>query len=246
MNLQEQCDQITEIEKKIAAAYSTNLIKTPIHLCLGEEAVCVAVCSHLTREDLLFAYYRSHGWYIAKGGNIEKLWDELYGKETGCSGGVGGSMHFIDLDVGFHGTTAIVGAQLPHAVGAALAMKLQGKDHIVVCAFGDGASEQGVFMESLMFAVVHHLRVLFVCVNDGLATNIPIAVRQPYIAGPAERAQSMGILSMIMDAQKNNPNILDEIGDVIQSIRNYSRPYFIEFQVKRTCDHVGPNYVDHL
>ena len=239
MNLHLIADSIREVELRISQEYSKQEMKTPIHLCLGQEAIPVAVCSLLKPTDTLFAYYRSHGWYLAKGGNLNRMIAELYGKQSGCSGGTGGSMHLIDLSVNFQGTTAIVGGHIPHAVGFARANQMQGKDDLVVCAFGDGATEQGVFTESLMVAAKDKLKVLFICVNDGMAVEIPIKQRQR-MSRVVQRASALGLVSYMVDGRHNNPENLQV---AIQSIiAEYQYPIFIEILAKRDCDHVGPRH----
>lgn len=242
MTPEQKVARIAAVEHRIAREYKNNQIKTPIHLCIGQEATCVAVCEPLTSTDLLFAYYRSHGWYLAKGGNLNRMIAELYGKPSGCSGGTGGSMHLIDESVGFQGTTAIVGSQISHAVGAALALQLQENEKdIVVCVFGDGASEQGVFMESLMFAALRRLKVLFVCMNDHLATNVPVYERQPRLSGPAVRAQAFGVDSLIIDATSNvYSDISRKVEKIIDNVRELKKPYLLEMTISRQCEHVGP------
>lgn len=238
--LDQQADFIRQVELRIAKEYNTGKMRTPIHLCLGQEKICVAVCAALKPTDALFAYYRSHGWYLAKGGDLNKLIAELYGKSNGCSTGIGGSMHLIDLEVGFQGSTAIVGAQLPHAVGYSLAAKLKGEDTLTVCVFGDGASEQGVFMESLMFAALHKLKILFICMNDGLAVNVPLKSRQERNNITA-RAASFGIISSSFEGAWDLMSLHQRVQNIINCIRNNEGPELIEFQYERLCDHVGPN-----
>lgn len=244
-SLQLQVERIRAVEQRISAEYSTGEIKTPIHLCLGQEAIAVALCSFLKREDHLFAYYRSHGWYLAKGGNLNALIAELYGRTTGCSKGFGGSMHVIDESVNFHGTTAIVGAQLPHAVGAAFALKMKFGDApppLVVCVFGDGATEQGVFMESLCFAELHRLKILFVCMNDELATRYPLHKRQN--TKPIHRAQSFIEDCRIFNSTSGSffdaPNLRERLENIFLTFEWKSKPTYIEFIYTRDNDHVGP------
>src|SRR5688572_16710427 len=140
------------VEERIAAVYPQQEIRSPTHLYIGQEGVAAGVCGALTRDDALVASYRSHGWYLAKGGNLQSLVDELYGRATGCSGGWGGSMHLIDVAAGVMGTSAIVAGGISHAVGIALADRMLGRSSVAVVAFGDGAVEEGVFHECLNFA----------------------------------------------------------------------------------------------
>ena len=143
---------VRKVELKIEELYHLDEMKTPVHLCLGQEAVSAGVCANLRKEDYVFSNHRSHGHYLAKGGNLKSMIAEFYCKETGCSKGRGGSMHIIDTSVGHHGSSSIVGGSIPHAVGAALAFKMQKKDLVAVSFFGDAASEEGVFFESMNLA----------------------------------------------------------------------------------------------
>lgn len=238
----DQVKDIKYIEQCIANQYKYNEIKTPIHLCIGQEHIPVAVCSALTDQDILIAYYRSHGWYLAKGGDIHRFTDELMGLETGCSGGKGGSMHLIDMSVNFYGTTAIVGGQFSHAVGAALALNLKEvTERIVVCAFGDGATEQGVFMEALMFSQLHRLPILWLCVNDRMASQTPIEIRQYAFAPPYLRAEACGVLSQVIQNKSIKLDVLiPEVNKSVQSVRSHRGPLFLEIASERLCDHVGP------
>src|SRR3989338_269953 len=190
--------KIRMVEEAIALHYPKGEMRTPIHLCTGQEANPAGVCAALTDEDIVYAYYRSHGWYIAKGGDLYKMMAELFGKATGCSGGYGGSMHLIDLEKGFAGTTALVAAAQPHAVGAAFTFKYRKQSRVAVSSFGDGATEEGVFQESLMFAALRKLPVIFICENNGLATNTWIKHRQPSVP-IYKRAEGFGVHATLVD-----------------------------------------------
>ena len=169
---------LRRVEERIIANYPNREMRSPPHLYMGHEAVAVGVCAALKKDDLVFPYYRSHGWYLAKGGNLNEMMAELFGREGGCSKGWGGSMHLIDLKAGVTGTSAIVAGTLSHAAGAAFARRYQGKDSVCVVSFGDGAIEEGVFHETLNFASLRKLPVLFVCENNLYATNTHISQRQ--------------------------------------------------------------------
>lgn len=152
-------------------------LKCSVHLCLGQEAVPEALHAVLRPQDWLFSTHRSHGHYLAKGGSEERLWDEILGLESGVNGGYSGSQSFCDPAVNFH-STAVVGGLIGATTGAALALKLRGEDAVVVCCLGDAATEQGVFWESLNFAVLHRLPLLYVCENNGLSVHAPLRLRQ--------------------------------------------------------------------
>ena len=132
---------IRQIEEKIVELYPSDLIQSPLHLSIGQESLAVGVCANLSSDDQLFTTYRSHAYYLAKGGNLNTFMAELMGRKTGCCKGKGGSMHLADANVNFMGTSAIVASTLPHAVGAAYANLIQNKPNLVVCVFGDGAAD---------------------------------------------------------------------------------------------------------
>jgi pyruvate dehydrogenase E1 component alpha subunit len=165
-------------EERIVQEYPKYEMRSPPHMYIGQEAVAVGVCAALRRDDSLFPYYRSHGWYLAKGGNLRAMMAELHGRETGCSAGWGGSMHLIDLSAGIQGTSAVVAGSMSHAVGAALAFRAKKSDAVALVCFGDGAAEEGVFHESLNLAALRKLPVIFVCENNLYATCTHIQDRQ--------------------------------------------------------------------
>src|SRR3989338_5476466 len=190
--------KIRMVEEAIALRYPKGEMRTPVHLCTGQEENPTGVCVALSDEDIVYAYYRSHGWYLAKGGDLFKMIAELFGKATGCSNGYGGSMHLIDIKKGFAGTTALVAAAQAHAVGAAFTFKSRKQNHVAVSSFGDGATEEGIFQESLMFAALRKLPVIFICENNGLATNTLIKYRQPS-APIYKRAEGFGVHATLVD-----------------------------------------------
>lgn len=162
---------IRKVEYSIENEYKNDEMKTPIHLSIGQEAVAAGVCSNLRREDYAFGTHRSHALYMAKGGDIKRMIAELYLRKTGCSSGRGGSMHLLAPEVGILGTTAIVGGNLPLGTGTALASKLQKNDRVTAVFFGDGAADEGTFHESLNFAALKKLPVIYICENNAYAIN---------------------------------------------------------------------------
>ncbi len=231
--------KIRLVEEVIAREYPQREMRSPTHLYIGQEAIAAGVCQYLKREDYLYAYYRSHGWYLAKGGTISGLIHELFGKAEGCSRGFGGSMHLIDLAVGFQGTSAIVASSIPHAVGAAFTSRYRGDNRVTVSAFGDGASEEGLFQESLMFAALRKLPVVFICENNGLATNTYQEERQPPIA-IFERAKGCGVISYQVDG--NDTLAVSEVArTAIEQARAGGGPSLIECLTYRLLEHCGPN-----
>jgi TPP-dependent pyruvate/acetoin dehydrogenase alpha subunit len=229
---------IRRAEEEIARIYPTDKIKSPVHLSIGQEAVAVGVCDPLRPDDVVSGTYRSHAAYIAKGGNLRAMFAELYGKDTGCARGKGGSMHIVDMDHYILGTSAVVGTTVPIAVGYSLALKREAKERVVVAFFGDGAAEEGVLYESLNFAALHKLPVLFVCENNGYAIHMPIAKRW---AAPrlVERVETYGIPThQISDS--NVLTIREIAANAYASIRGGSGPVFVECRTYRWKEHVGP------
>src|SRR5438552_7533666 len=170
--------RIRRVEEEVARAYPTDRIKSPVHLSIGQEAVSVGVCEALRPDDIVFGTYRGHALYLAKGGDLKAMVAELFGKATGCTRGKGGSMHLIDPEAGVMGMSAVVGTTIANAAGYAYALKLRRSGAIVASFFGDGATEEGVFAETLNFAVLKRLPVLFVCENNGYAIHTHQSRRQ--------------------------------------------------------------------
>lgn len=236
--------RIRRVEEEVARVYASDKIKSPVHLSIGQEAVSVGVCDALRSDDVVFGTYRGHALYLAKGGDMCAMVAELYGKVTGCTRGKGGSMHLIDTECGVMGTSAVVGTTIANAAGYAYALKLKQSDAVVACFFGDGATEEGVFAETLNFAVLKQLPVLFVCENNGYAIHTSQAKRQglPDICGraraygmPAERLDGNDILGLRRKA-----------ADAIARLRDGEGPQFIEATTYRWREHVGPGADYHL
>src|SRR6478672_11292702 len=137
--------KIRRAEEEVARAYPTDRIKSPVHLSIGQEAVSVGVCEALAPQDVVFGTYRGHALYLAKGGDMRRMVAELYGKETGCTRGKGGSMHLIAPEQGMMGASAVVGTTIANATGYAYALRYRRQNAVVASFFGDGATEEGVF-----------------------------------------------------------------------------------------------------
>lgn len=232
--------RIRLFEEKVADLVAQREIICPCHLYIGQEAVATGVCSSLRKDDWVFSTHRSHGHYIAKGGSIRSLMAELYGKQTGCSRGRGGSMHLAAPECGLPGSSAIVAGTIPLAVGAALAFSLQNKDSVSVSFFGDGAVGEGVFYESLNFASLKKWPVIFVCENNLYSTHMPIAscladtmiYRKAEMFGmPGVRVDGNDIIEVFRTAQK-----------AVENARTGKGPTLIECLTYRWRGHVGPNY----
>lgn len=172
--------RIRMAEERIIEIYPSDKIQSPVHLSIGQEHHIAALCSVLKEDDQIYATYRSHAPYLAKGGDMKKMFAELYGKKSGVSGGKAGSMHLCAPEVSLMGSSAIVASVFPHAVGAAYGARMRGTKHICVVISGDGSTEEGVFTECLNFASLKGLPVLFCIENNGLSIHTPIKVRQSF------------------------------------------------------------------
>jgi TPP-dependent pyruvate/acetoin dehydrogenase alpha subunit len=232
-----EAKRIRMIEELIIERYPLDVFQSPVHLSIGQEAVAVGVCSAVNSEDLLYATYRSHAFYLAKGGNLRSFFAELMGKVTGCCHGKGGSMHLASKAVGFMGTSAIVGSTLPVSVGAAFALKKLNLQSIVISVFGDGATEQGVFHESVNFASLNKLPILFVMENNQFAVNTALEARQSY--DMEKLIRSYGIRYKHLGESFNPEEVKNAVENVVREIRDNSNPGFIEIDTYRYLEHVG-------
>lgn len=230
--------RIRLVEERLIRLYPSDRIQSPVHLSIGQEPVAVGVCEPLKPTDLLFCSYRSHAFYMAKGGDLKKMFAELYGRTTGVSGGKAGSMHLAAPDVGLMGASAVVASTIPHAAGAALAAKLRKTSQIIVCAFGDGATEEGVYHETLNFVALHRLPVLLVCENNGLAVHTSLKERQAYRI--REHVAAYGIEVGDVCNGGDLLEVADRITALVNAMRRDGAPRFIEIATCRYKEHVGP------
>lgn len=237
--------RIRRAEEEIARLYPTDKIKSPVHLSIGQESVSVGVCEALQPDDVVFGTYRSHAAYLAKGGDLKAMMAELYGKVTGCAKGKGGSMHLIYTASHFMGTSAVVGTTIPHAVGYAYALRYQRKPSVVVCFFGDGAVEEGVWHESLNFAALKQLPVIFVCENNSYAIHTHVLRRQ-LSANICERARTYGMPAERID-DGDVLRIHERTSAMVNALREGKPgPFFLECLTYRWKEHVGPGEDYHL
>lgn len=232
-------------EEKIADLYSEQEMRCPVHLSIGQEAIAVGVCSTLSVQDYVLSNHRSHAHYLAKGGNLKTMLAEIYGKATGCSRGKGGSMHLVDLSVGFLGSAPIVGSTIPIAVGAALGGVMKGNPQVVVSFFGDGATEEGVFYESLNFALLKKLPVIFVCENNYYSVYSPLSVRQPEGRNVIDAVKGIGIESIEGDGN-DAFQVYEITKHAVNQAREGNGPIFLKFDTYRWREHCGPNYDNDL
>ena len=198
IKMYEQMLTIRRFEEKAIELFEHNILRGNIHPCIGQEAVSVGICSNLRQEDFMVNTHRGHGNCIAKGADLKRMMAELLGKSTGYCKGKGGSMHIADFEGGNLGANGIVGGGLPIAVGAGISIQNRGTDQVVACFFGDGASNQGTFHESLNLAALWRLPVVFVCENNLYALSTPVreAISVPHIS---DRAMAYGIPGFNID-----------------------------------------------
>lgn len=236
---------IRHVEESISAHYGKQKMRCPTHLSSGQEGVPASLSVLLTHQDYAVSTHRGHAHYLGKGGEIDGLIAELHGKATGCSKGIGGSMHLIDTRVGFMGTTAIVGNTIPIGVGLGLSIKTLSEHKISVIFLGDGSLEEGVFYESMNFAVLHKLPVLFVCENNFYSVYSPLSVRQPQGRSIAQLVEGMGCNVAVGDGN----DILSAypiLSQAVSHVRSGKGPFFVELTTYRHREHCGPFFDDDL
>lgn len=230
---------IRKAEEKIREHYNEDEMKTPMHMSMGEEAIAVGVCHALKAEDQIFGTYRSHAIYLAKTGDADNFFAEMYGKDTSLQKGKGGSMHLCAPESGFMGTSAIVGSIIPVAVGAAFANKRNGNGKLVAVFFGDGATDEGVFWESLNAACLMKLPILFVCEDNGLAVHTPASKRHGYtsITDIVSKFNCNVFKENTTDAEA----IYELTCKAIELTEKTQRPSFLHLKYYRYLEHVGVN-----
>lgn len=227
------------VELEIAQLVKEKRVNCPCHLAVGQEAIAVGISKNLNKADKVFGTHRSHAHYIALGGDVYALLAEIFGRITGCSGGMGGSMHLIAKENGFWGSVPIVGGTIPLAAGASLAAKLHKKNNIAVCFFGDGAVEEGVFHETMNLAAIQKLPVLFVCENNLYSSHLDIKQRQPSEI-VSRYAQAHCIDYEIIDGN-DVMVVLDVTKKLVNKMKQGKGPAFLEAVTYRWLGHVGAN-----
>ncbi len=237
--------RIRLVEEAIANRYSEQKMRCPTHLSIGQELVGAAIGLLSSHQDYAVSTHRGHAHYLGKGGSLNAMIAEIYGKETGCSKGRGGSMHLIDESVGFMGTTAIVGNSIPVGVGLGLAAKLDKKDNVSFVFVGDGATETGVFYEAVNFASVKSLPVVFVCENNGYSVYSSLEQRQPKQRVIHQVTKAMG-LEVVSTKDSSPLEMYDCLDNIISFTREKSQPSLIEIECYRWREHCGPNFDNGL
>jgi len=229
--------RIHRVQLRIEALYHMDEMKTPIHLCIGQEAIAVGVCAHLQKDDYISSSHRSHGHYLAKGGDLKALIAELYCRETGCSKGRGGSMHLVDTSAGHMGSSSIVGGGIPIGTGLSLAIWMKKQNRVSVVFFSDGAADEGVLYESINFAILKKLPVIYIYENNQFSVCSPVTTRRVgeviFHSTPHEY-----MYTRIVDG-----NSILEVYAVAQEAINRARrgqgPSFIECKTYRIRGHSG-------
>ena len=227
--------EIRLFEEKVFELYAQNLVPGTIHLCAGEEAVAVGVCSALRKDDYITSTHRGHGHCIAKDAELKRVMAEILGKKTGYCKGKGGSMHIADFSIGVLGATAVVGAGIPIAVGAGLSIKLRKADHVVACFFGEGASNQGTFHEGINMASTWKLPVIFVCENNLYAMGTRQSVVMA-IENVADRAAAYGIPGVVVDGN-DILSVYEVAQKAVERAREGEGPTLIECKTYRQKGH---------
>jgi len=231
--------RIRLVEESFIKPILNNEIKCPVHLYSGEEAIATGMAAALEKSDYIFGTHRSHGHFLAKGGSINELVAEIFGKKSGCSSGRGGSMHLIDPEIGMLGSAPIVGGTISLATGAALASSIRNDNRITISYFGDGATGEGVLYESLNFAALKKLPIIYACENNLYSTHLNIdeirVNRDIYKIG-----EPLGIKSYQCDG--NDVLKIYELTKEAVTLCKYKKgPIFIEFLTYRFKGHVGPD-----
>jgi pyruvate dehydrogenase E1 component alpha subunit len=235
--------RIRLVEETIAERYAEQEMRCPVHLSVGQEGTAVGVCDVLRSEDRVFSSHRSHAHYLAKGGNLNAMMAEIYGKRDGCIGGRGGSMHLMDPDAGMMASIPIVASSIPLATGTALSDKFDGNGKVTVSFLGDACLEEGVFHESANFARLRGLPVVYVCENNLYSVYTNLADRQP------ERPLTDVAKAHALESRHVDGNDLDAVREAASWAVETARtgtPTFLLLDTYRWREHCGPNYDNHI
>lgn len=238
--------RIRLIELEIAKKYNEQKMRCPVHLSVGQELVPGIIQTFFNKNDYAVSGHRSHAHYLSKNCSLKKLIAEIYGKKTGCSGGIGGSMHLIDTSKGFYGSTAIVGNTIPIGAGISLSMSLKKNNkNITYIFFGDGAIETGVFYETINFVALKQLPCLFICENNNYSVYTNFEKRQPKDRTISNMVSSIGIKSTKVCTSDLNKTY-QKFKSGFDFVKTKQKPFFLEFLTSRKLEHCGPNHDDNL
>ena len=226
---------IRRFEERASQQYQAQKIGGFCHLYIGQEAVVAGVVGAARPDDYLITAYRDHAHALARGTSANACMAELFGKATGCSRGLGGSMHYFDKERHMYGGHAIVGAHVPLAVGMAFAAKYRGEDRVTLCFFGDGAINQGAFHEALNLAALYKLPIVFICENNLFAMGTSVE-RSTSLKEIVDRAEGYDIPGTVVDGM-NFREVRDKMAEIIGSIRRDPHPAFAEIRTYRYRGH---------
>ena len=244
INVYRKMLRIRLVEEAIADHYAEGEMRCPVHLSIGQEAAAVGVCEAMKVSDKVYSTHRCHAHYLAKGGDLNRMFDEICGKATGCIGGRGGSMHLMDVSKGMMASIPIVSSSIPIAVGSALADKRTRNGKITVTFFGDASIEEGVFHESANFASLHKLPVIFVCENNLYSVYTPLNQRQPD-RPLTDVARAHGIHAVQVDGN-NVEEVFTTASDAVARARDDQGPTFLLLDTYRWREHCGPAFDNNI
>ncbi|GLC87159.1 pyruvate dehydrogenase (acetyl-transferring) E1 component subunit alpha [Lysinibacillus piscis] len=226
---------IRYFDEKVDQFFAKGLIHGTTHLCVGQEASAAGSIAVLESKDKIISTHRGHGHCISKEGDVNKMMAELFGRETGYCKGKGGSMHIADVEKGNLGANGIVGGGIPLAVGAALTSKMKNENYVVLCFFGDGASNEGSFHESVNLAAIWDLPVVFICENNQYGMSGPVK-DMTRVENIADRASAYGIPGKIVDGC-DMLEIMNTVDEAVEQARNGNGPTLIEMKTYRWKGH---------
>ena len=227
--------KIRYFETRVSKCFAKGQVQGFVHLCLGQEATAAGVCANLNREDYITSTHRGHGHIIAKGGDVNIMMAELFGRETGYCHGKGGSMHISDTSIGVLGANGIVGGGFNLAAGAALACKMQNSSSIVVCFFGDGSSNEGSWHEAMNISSIWKLPILFVCENNlyGISSRVDRAMAVKHVS---DRAEAYGMAKKL--AYGNDvAEVYETAKQAVEYVRSGNGPMLLEYETYRQHGH---------
>ena len=240
----EKLHLIRLVEEEISNRYKKEKMRCPVHLSIGQESCAVGVCNNLRDQDIVFSNHRSHAHYLAKGGNVQKMIDEIHGNKNGCIGGRGGSMHLQDIKKNFFASIPIVSSSVGLATGTAFAQKRKNKNSITCVFTGDATMDEGIVHESLNFSSIFNLPILYVCENNYYSIFTHVKERQTS-SDFTRFAKSHNVKSKRVNGNKLDL-VLKETKKAVEYIKKTKRPFFIQLDTYRFLQHCGPVSDDNL